>query len=90
MASRNIVSGTNLTGKIARFAIKNLPAWAHRMELSRVISYRLQVLFLPLAQDRGANKPTKQRSYIKTKKRLAKKEAGGRKAARNEAHASAL
>ncbi|KFH67318.1 hypothetical protein MVEG_06052 [Podila verticillata NRRL 6337] len=71
----------NLTGKIARFATKKLPAWAHRMALSRVISYRPQVSFLPLAQDRGASKLTQQRSYVKTKKRLAKKEAAAQKAA---------
>lgn len=71
----------NLTGKIARFATKKLPAWAHRMALSRVISYRPQVSFLPLALDRGASKPTQQRSYVKTKKRLAKKEAAAQKAA---------
>ncbi|KAG0032017.1 hypothetical protein BGZ81_000109 [Podila clonocystis] len=80
----------SLTGKIARFATKNLPAWAHRMALSRVISYRPQVSFLPLAQDRGANKPTTQRSYIKTKKRLAKKEAVAQKAAQKAAFANAL
>ncbi|KAG0037389.1 hypothetical protein BGZ82_002631 [Podila clonocystis] len=80
----------NLTGKIARFATKNLPAWAHRMALSRVISYRPQVSFLPLAQDRGANKPTTQRSYIKTKKRLAKKEAVTQKSAQKSALASAV
>ncbi|KAG0087222.1 hypothetical protein BGZ92_007499 [Podila epicladia] len=79
----------NLTGKIARFATKNLPAWAHRMALSRVISYRPQVSFLPLAQDRGANKPTKQRSYIKTKKRLDKKEAAAQRAAQNAAQSAA-
>ncbi|KAF9410340.1 hypothetical protein BGZ94_001678 [Podila epigama] len=65
----------NLTGKIARYATKKMPAWAHRLALSRVISYRPQASFLPLAPDRGSKKATSQPSLKKTRKWRAKKEA---------------
>ncbi|KAG9071547.1 hypothetical protein KI688_005759 [Linnemannia hyalina] len=61
---------TTLKARLIRFVAKHMPQWLNTKILTRTLSNRSQVSFLPLAEDKGTIRPLYQASYVKTLKIL--------------------
>ncbi|KAG0285515.1 hypothetical protein BGZ96_010254 [Linnemannia gamsii] len=75
---------TTLKARLIRFVAKHMPQWVNTKILTRTLSNRSQVSFLPPAEDKGTIRPLHQPSFVKTLKILEerrKQEAEERKGA---------
>lgn len=61
---------TTLKARLIRFVAKHMPQWLNTKILTRTLSNRSQVSFLPLAEDKGTIRPLYQPSLVKTSKIL--------------------
>ncbi|KAF9927651.1 hypothetical protein FBU30_002990 [Linnemannia zychae] len=64
------MTGTTIKARLIRFVAKHMPQWLNTKILSKTLSNRSQVSFLPHAEDTGTIRPLYQPSFVKTLKIL--------------------
>ncbi|KAI1287761.1 hypothetical protein EDD11_010197 [Mortierella claussenii] len=62
----NIVIGADMKGKIARYIVRTMPNFIHKIGLKSAVAQRPQVSFLPHVKDEGSLPPKYQPSLEKT------------------------